>query len=920
MEVNSPPACLDHPGIPFVDRAAGKEVFTIMGDTQTISTGGGPSIGTLHLPNGDFISRDQNNYYLKHVSLIFARTREDQQPYFAGRPFHTADGDLFTGRSVQVGTLLEYIRDPTLLAAAVYGPADVGKTSFVSAGVLPNLNDIDTDLFPLRDYNDATSLLTALLRGHAKEMHVNIAGDAPIPQVTQAILQNSSRRMLWFFDQFERFFLQDLSEQEVTDFYSALGETIEEVDPTRFQIVIAIRDDWQATLDRQFGDLLPGLQQARVHLNPLKRNEAKLAIMHPTEMLGIQPVFDEDFLEKRLLDDLESLSVEGASEVLPADLQIVCHHLFQKARAQHKQVIKADFYYAATEDKGAEWILDDHFRGLMDRVTGAQRSRAAEIGTEVLVQGPRSWVTVDSLEVAGSSPSEIAGTLEEMAHAELLVWHLSGEQRAYAFAGHSIAEAAMRALGREAQKRLQAQRELDYVWRDWVASDDTWASRYQLNLLEDQLPHRPFPPERILVVLRSAVTRATPVQPWLARLTDGPGHALLSELEENETASEAGATRSTAQSQAGRILGLFDAQMPTCPSGEGIGQVSWDAAVHKQIQARETAALALASVYGATALERVEAAVTAAGERSVLKTSASWRRLAELRGILADAREEIAEELRQKRRRERLAIWWWRFRRRVRRDARYIVSLVLGGAIGAGIGLGVLRAVMSPLLNQTSGFFFYSYFPTGFLLGGAVALGLVLVEAIRLLPREPQGTHDRARPARWSVGLGALFFAVMHVLLMLILQPEALFESPLIPPLALVAGAGLSAVVYDQPMAGWRLGVGRWLRRLALVAAVFALVQGVFVTVDLILGPDRDMGTGLMFAWSGYTYQSGLSELLRKWGFDWVLTNEYWYHAPAVIDAAMTGIVLMLGLTAGLIVAAKSYWNWEVLLRQANRE
>jgi hypothetical protein len=63
------------------------------------------------------------------------------------------------------------------------------------------------------------------------------------------------------------------------------------------------------------------------------------------------------------------------------------------------------------------------------------------------------------------------------------------------------------------------------------------------------------------------------------------------------------------------------------------------------------------------------------------------------------------------------------------------------------------------------------------------------------------------------------------VLLIVLLDATKLTASPLGPPLALVAGVGLSYAVRDQPVAGWRIGIGGWVRRLAASALAFALGQ-----------------------------------------------------------------------------------------------
>ena len=130
-------------------------------------------------------------------------------------------------------------------------------------------------------------------------------------------------------------------------------------------------------------------------------------------------------------------------------------------------------------------------------------------------------------------------------------------------------------------------------------------------------------------------------------------------------------------------------------------------------------------------------------------------RLAELRGILAEANTAMAATLRsQKKPSDRFDVWWWRFRRHLTRDLPYIGSVALGGAVGTSLGLGVLRAVLATSLSETPGYAFYGAFPMGFLFGLAVSLGLLLVNPIRLHPPEHGTASAGRRPLLPAVGLG----------------------------------------------------------------------------------------------------------------------------------------------------------------------
>ena len=159
-----------------------------------------------------------------------------------------------------------------------------------------------------------------------------------------------------------------------------------------------------------------------------------------------------------------------------------------------------------TDGKGAEQIIDRRFDDLTALIREDRRDLARRIAATMVDRGSQTWLAPDQLPGDGAGPAkpaEIQNTLGEMGEAGMVIWHVTGGTppgRKYSLASDSIARAAERALGPEADKRRQARKEVDYVWRDWQVDDDSLASRYQLNLIAENYlagddNDRP-PPER----------------------------------------------------------------------------------------------------------------------------------------------------------------------------------------------------------------------------------------------------------------------------------------------------------------------------------------------------------------------------------------------------------------------------------------
>jgi hypothetical protein len=900
----------------------------------SVESGGGAVImGDVRLSDGTLIGRDQiNHYYHRYVTQVFSprvggQASPPKRPFLGDRPFGTEDCSLFTCREAEIGRVLGRFRDGDQNTAVIYGPADVGKTSFVSAGLLPRFDEAGAEVIPLRDYRHAAPILRALLRGRAEQLGATGLAQAEPPELVWALLRATPMQLVLVLDQFERLFWPDVTQAERDDLREELRGILESAAPQRLRVLVAIRDDYASRLDREWGELLPCLRELPVHVLPLSHDEARRAILEPVKVYGRQPGFVSSFVEDRLLPDLDKLSPGQPGLILPADLQIACQGLYEEATAQQCQAIDTELYYEITEGKGAEWLQDRHFRGLWARVEGPRRELGEELARELLSRGRRpesicvgqAWVEPGQLALAGRDRGEIEQALEEMVRVGLLIWHIAGGERAYAFATESTARAVERTMGRAAQKRLQAQEELAYAWQDWLA-DDRLAGRYQLDLLEEHFPDALLAPEKALLLLRSAVTAEQPVEHWLGRLETAESRLSIAELERAEPWTGKAVVRLAGQWNEIGLLGLDEEGLPERPESETFGQVSWVAAIHRQWQVRETAVLALWKTHGQEALARVEAAVGAStpGQRRNLegRLVPASRRLAELRGVLADADAGMEQEIRKGSRRERFDTWYWRFRRRFRRDRVYIGAVALGGGVGAALSLGLLRALLAPFaVARNPGFYFYASLPPGFLLAFALSAGLQLAATLGLQRLPLQASASGRMWQLRAVVCAALAFGLMHLALISLFQPGVVLDKPLLAPLALVAGAGLGAAVYDQPRAGACISAGRWFARLAMAAVALALVQAVLVLAELRLG--RSLGTTLHSGWSSNAFDRGPEGALAWLGLGRVYAIEHWRHYAAIVEEALAGLALAGGLAIGMRVARDRYQRWAALVRRA---
>jgi hypothetical protein len=739
-----------------------------------------------------------------------------------------------------------------------------------------------------------------------------------LPALVRAVCKATGGTLVLVLDQFERLFEASVGREGRAALIESLAQALGAVEPELLRLVIGVR---AGALERlvELQDRLPDLWRLPIPLSSLTRDQAQMAIEAPLAELGYPGgvSYVADLVPSRLVPDLDALTPEALDRVAPPHLQIVCHWLFQAAcdiQPPKPPHIDETLYRRL---KGAEGIIAYFIERTLETQLPAQWELARQLMQALASPTIGPWVVPERLPSNGSSPAQVHNVLEHLVEAQLLVRRALNGSHGYTIASPIVARGVRLQAPPEVRRRYQAPGDLERAWSAWKAHESL-ATRTQLRYLEEASVHLSPSPVHVLLLLRSAVAADVPDNPWPARLrshTNGP--ALIRQLEGLEASSNTWQCDPSILDEAKRLLGLEDLHTPERP-GDGeqaFGPVAWSAATHPQSVIRQTAALAL------TALEPYPQAVLNHLRWALRAGTTGWRhwlRKGELRSALVDADPENEILRSNLPAMDRLGMWLWRARRRMFRDRQSIASLMLAGGIGAGLSLGLLRAVIGALAGRLVGVQFAMYFWWAWILGAGLSLGMALAEPLLLGQSEKSGQtppiwraplHPDRLPAMLASCLGTIFFGLAH-LVVAWFNGMSLSWAPLVAPLGFVAGLGLSLALYGQPRAGRRLGFGRWLMRLGVAACTIVLTQFVFIVA-------KDKGPAIAIVWAGSFYEAEFSRFQVAW-WQWFM-NSYpeWFDYLALVDAALVGIVLTLGISVGMAVAAAGLAWWHSLVSRA---
>jgi hypothetical protein len=210
-------------------------------------------------------------------------------PYPGLIAFGPEQAGLFFGRDRESDEISRLVRQHSFLL--VVGPSGSGKSSLVSAGVLPRLRTVDRDRWLVRTFRPSASVspLASLLGESA-------AGGGSLGDSVAALLATTpgAERVLLFLDQFEAIFVLP-SKQDRDQYLDLIGRLRQTAACT---VVLAMRADFYG--DLMTSPLWPVTRGERMEITPLRGAALREAIVRPAAAVGahIEPV-----LLERLLHD-----------------------------------------------------------------------------------------------------------------------------------------------------------------------------------------------------------------------------------------------------------------------------------------------------------------------------------------------------------------------------------------------------------------------------------------------------------------------------------------------------------------------------------------------------------------------------------------------------------------------------------------
>ena len=335
-------------------------------------------------------------------------TTLEKPRYVGANPFEWEQRNLFFGRHNDIRELYRMIKlEPVVV---LHGKSGVGKSSLVSAGLLPKVFS-EKVFFPIRirfkAFIEDENTLDPIEIFYQEVLHkIDPTQEAPKKfskffdelvsedrsmwhAVKTLSLSNYENQVpLLIFDQFEEFFtypkeeierfaiqLEELVNQNLPQRYwdaiskikrrknRNLKQTFKQLfNPLQAKILIVIRSDRQYLLN-QLNDYVPEIFKNPWELSPLTLTQAKSAIIRPALASGDFDTEPFGYKQEALDSMLTFLTRSGTEPIDSTQLQIICHTLEIRAHDYQYTTIGED------EVKDLEGIIESYYENKIEKIS-----------------------------------------------------------------------------------------------------------------------------------------------------------------------------------------------------------------------------------------------------------------------------------------------------------------------------------------------------------------------------------------------------------------------------------------------------------------------------------------------------------------------------------------------------------------------
>lgn len=369
----------------------------------------------------------------KDLLEIYRPDRKGKNPFQMLLPYDEKTRDIYFGRKKEIDEFIGKIFSNRI--NILLGESGVGKTSFIRAGIVEVLREME--FIPIY-FDDYYNIINNLVNEIQSKTNLRLEENGDIIDIIKKAC-SAGYRVVLIFDQFEKNFYKHAVNGEIFDF---LAKIVKDED-VEIKIILSLRNDFADDLwgFSEENNLMLLKDHFRTRICKIGRESSANIIRKAVEKAELK--FDNNLI-KRIVDDL--ILIHRTDSIFFPDLQIVCSTLCDHLIKNKKGKVLEKIYEGLGGSKG---IISNYFKEKMWK--GFIKSEvpiAREIiNSLVTIEGIRLQLTAKEISgMIGISERKVEDILLQLINKRLIRRMIFEEKKkpryelVHDFLGRSVAE------------------------------------------------------------------------------------------------------------------------------------------------------------------------------------------------------------------------------------------------------------------------------------------------------------------------------------------------------------------------------------------------------------------------------------------------------------------------------------------------
>jgi hypothetical protein len=425
-------------------------------------------------------------------SLLSTKENPVERPAIKGLlSFGSGDVEIFSRleRNQDIKSCLNLLEDDNFRLGILWGESGCGKTSFLQAGLIPELTKRGQMQGIYIQFSDKEPLIT-VKKALNKTLKLALSNEEleqlDLLSVLRKAIEVAQKPLILFFDQFEQFFVHYQSAEARQPFVMALKNWYDDED-IAVKLLMSFRFDLfyqQYEIQKVLDYSLDSRNNIKLKKFSVEQATKILAVIAETENIEFDRQAIQSFVEQELVDQSKDKSDEPIS---PVDLQILSLVIGKQGLSENRKFEKA----ALNKIGRFEGLL---YQYLEERLSFREQS-VSKTQKEAVINVLLALIDANGLTRAGAfsvtqlqeklntiDAKDVRDSLRWLEQERLITPLAQDEETFYQLAHERMIPAVMKLSGKILPKAYKANELLNKQVKFWMESN--YNSRYLLGWRE----------------------------------------------------------------------------------------------------------------------------------------------------------------------------------------------------------------------------------------------------------------------------------------------------------------------------------------------------------------------------------------------------------------------------------------------------